>query len=1335
LYRLFIFFIFLIGIEAIFGQVKTCITIDTNLCYIKVKYSPSGIIIEKKLESDEVIRSTDNPLLADIDGDCIPEFIVPEFWDQKILFIDSKSGLTKWEISTPYQIWPSAGAIAIADVDNDGRLEIFLKTSTANLPGNIMGRLMCYNIDGSIKWISDQRYELDFNQEVGGKLALADFNQDGIPEIYVNNKIFNAQTGIKLTDGGANGVGQANISGRRAHTIAAQLDNDLSDLELAAGYTVYKVKIVNLNGTTGNSMIARSIQVDNKFIDGYTAVADINSDGILDVVVTTSGISNEALLYAYTLSGVVPKLISKAYPPSPEIYIGPPLIGDINGSGKPSIILTRVSKLISYYYNGTGIFQQDWSMSTTDSSGMTGLTMFDFNNDGVQEIVYRDEANLQIINGSLNPPIVIATSNCFSPTWNEYPVVADIDNSGNAKIYVPCGLSPDNINGKLTIFGPPDSLSGWAPARGIWNQYNYHVLNINDDLTVPRVQKNNATYKNGKYNNFLVQESLLDSNGIYLKKAASLTGKIKCINYDPINDKYTVIFDIYNLANASFKADSNLPVSFYNGDPATTGSLIGIYYTLKILESGDSLLNLEFKFSASNLTDLFMVINTTRNGSGQFDPGHFLIAECDYTDNISRTLELPKIEKLNTAICEGNGYQFYDTLVYEAGVYYHKINSVTGCDSIIYLLEITTTDSIHINQTVTTCDTYVWNGQTYTQSGTFTHDTTNRFGCDSMTTLDLVINASNAIVIPQTACDSFSWNGTRYDKSGTYPYMSVNSVGCDSTTTLELIIYKSDTIVIQHETCDSYTWNGQTYTQGGTYTYDTTNRFGCDSTVSLQLTINSVINTIVTDAACNSYTWNGQTYTQSGSYQYKTINNKGCDSITTLHLTVNKSSNSSSTISACDSYTWNGVTYDQSGSYQFQTLNADGCDSIATLHLTVHKSNNSNTDISSCDNYTWNGQTYTQSGNYQYKTQNAAGCDSVATLNLTINKSDDLKIDNTACNSYDWNGSTYTQSGVYQFKTVNVHGCDSVINLNLTIYKSSKADIALSTCDSLNFNGQILKANGNYTFTLQNANGCDSIINLNLNIRSEQHNHSISQCDSFRWNVNGQTYTQSGVYLQKYTNSFGCDSIHTLNLNIHKSYDLLQQAKACTQYLWPVNNTLFTKSGEYTIPLKTVHGCDSVIRLNLIINPDFKKTDTVITNTSYTWPINQEIYSKSGIYQEDFISSEDCDSIHLLYLVIKKDIGIYYPNVINPNGIDRNTKFTLFDNGHTIASINSLSIYDRWGNLLWQKHHFAANDVDLGWNGKCNEQNVLPGVYVWHAQLALTDGTTVTEKGDVTVVR
>ncbi|MBK8297892.1 MAG: gliding motility-associated C-terminal domain-containing protein [Saprospiraceae bacterium] len=1326
--RLYILLLFLIGSRLVFGQSKFCIKIDSNFCYIKEKFLSSTIVIDKKIESKEDVEATEHILLADMDGDCIPELIITASNYEKILIIDSKTGLTKWEINTP-NLDRFRHSIAIADLNDDGIPEIFHKDNN--------GKLRCYNPDGSILWISDQTVESDIRNQKGGNIAFADFNQDGIPELYINNKIFNAKTGIKLADGGVNGIGGGwDINGYTflPLTIAAQLDNDTTDLELAAGYTVYKVIIRNTNGLVGNSMIANNIKINNEFRDGYTAVADINSDGKLDIVVEAMALSNNVLLYAYTLSNGIPQLLAKvSFNAGIEATFAPPCIGDIKGNGKASILFSRTSILNSYSYDGTSTFQLDWSTNTNDQGSPAILTMFDFNFDGIQEIVFRDDTFLRIFNGSVIPPIEISKSLCYSNTYLEQLVIGDIDHSGLAKICVPCGSLSNVAIGKLTVFGSPDSLPGWAPARGIWNQYNYHVLNINDDLTVPRVQKNNATYKNGKYNNFFVQESLLDSNGMYLKRAASLTGKIKCINYDPKNDEYTVIFDIYNRTDASFNADSSLPVSFYNGDPATGGILIGTYYTLKKLFSGDSLLNLEFKFTVANLTDLFMVINTKRNASGQFDPSDFSIAECDYTDNIFRTLKLPRIEKLNASICKGDTYNFYDSLINDAGIYYHKLSSVNGCDSLIFNLELTTVDTIHIRQAINACDSYSWNGQTLTQSGTFIYDTLNQFGCDSITTLDLVLNKSDHINIQHTACDSFIWNGTTYDKSGSYPYQTVNSSGCDSISTLELVINNSDDQVINHTACISYTWNGQIYTQSGTYKFDTVNRFGCDSTISLNLTINSVINVNLVDATCDTYTWNGNTYTQSGTYQYKTINQQGCDSITTLQLTINKSNNSTTSLTTCDSYSWNGVTYSQSGTYLHKTLNTAGCDSTVTLQLTISKSTNSITNSTSCDRYVWNGNTYTQSGIYQFQTLNATGCDSLASLNLIINQSDTLDLNQTACDTFSWNGNTYDKSGYYPYQSINSLGCDSVINLNLTINKSTKADLALSVCDSINFLGTILKTNGIYPFKIQNSEGCDSVINLSLNIRSENYSNAVNRCDSFTWNLTSLSYNQSGVYIQKYVNSYGCDSTYLLDLTINKSYEELQLAQACKEYVWKVNNNLLNQSGEYRYPLKSNAGCDSILILNLSIYQDFEKTDTVITDSVYTWPINQTTYTKSGIYREVFSSHAACDSIRTLVLIIKKTRGIYYPNVIRPGG--PNGWFTIFDNGSTIEQINSLSIYDRWGDLIWQKHGFAANTTALGWDGSSKGKSVLPGVYVWHAQLALRDGSITTEKGDVTVLR
>ncbi|MBK7302371.1 MAG: gliding motility-associated C-terminal domain-containing protein [Saprospiraceae bacterium] len=1289
----------------------------------------------------DTITSTQTPIIADVDGDCIPEIIVTGKNDRNIIIIDSKTGIKKKEIVTPF-ISSTFCPFVIADVNNDSNVEIFF-VAQANSPNsnNIYGKIFCYSSNGDSLWMSNARTDLysHTREKFVGLLGLADFNQDGIPEIYTNNKIFNAQTGVLLADGGVNGIGFdfSNVGVGfipKTISVAAQLDSDINDLELAAGYSIYKVIITNINGINGNSMTPINIVVNGEYKDGFTSIADINSDGILDVVVSSPGFSGQAVLYAYCIINNTPILLSQTRPTSiGYIRMGPATISKLNKNSNPSIIIAIEYRLQAYIYNGINTFKSLWMINTQDTGAHNGLTLFDFNNDGIEEILYRDETDLLVIDGSKPVPSLISKIPCLAATLGENPVVADLDNSGHSQICIPCGFISDDYYGRITIFGPPDSLPGWAPARGIWNQYAYNPLQINDDLTVPRVQKNQATYMNGKYNNFMQQESYVDSNGFVKKPAASLTGKIQCINYDPITKIYTITFDLFNRKDASAAADSNLAISFFNGDPTGAGTLIGHYYTLRSIYPGDSLLNLEFKFSAGNLSDLFMVINSVRNTPGTFGDEDFLQAECDYTDNIFRTIDLPKIDSIHAMICKGSSYMFLDTSIVDAGKYYRKLSSVKGCDSLITILDLTTADTIYINQSIQTCDVYFWNHQTLTQTGIYRFDTINQFGCDSIVNLDLTIHPSNATNIRHTACDAYSWNGQTYDTGGIYSYRTKNSFGCDSTVTLELTLQYSDSNRVQIETCNSFVWNGRTYTQSGMYTLDTVNQFGCDSVVQLNLSINSQINKTIVQTSCDAYQWNGRNYSQSGIYTDTTQSSKGCDSITTLQLTINKSNSSNTVHTTCDRYVWNGNTYTQSGTYTFQTQNAKGCDSTATLQLTISNSSQSVSNRTSCDEYSWNNVNYTQSGTYQYNTINSSGCDSTAVLNLVIHKSDSLLQKQTACETFLWNNVTYTQSGKYIFQTINQYGCDSIITLDLNIVSSTKKDTSITICDSIMFLGKTLASTGNYSFPLTNAAGCDSVVNLNLKINSNYYKQNVTRCDGYVWDLNGKKFDTSGMYSEKYTNSSGCDSIYHLELTIHPKYEFTQQAEACKQYRWPLNNQLLTESGLYTIPLKTHQGCDSILSLDLTINDDFVKRDTVFTDTTYTWPVNAQTYEKSGTYQESFRSTVGCDSLHYLYLLIKKNYGIYYPNVIHPGGV--NNGFTLFDDGSTIAQITKLSIYDRWGSQVWQQENFAANDPSLGWDGSFKGKAVIPGVYVWHAQLTLQDGSVISWQGEVTVVR
>jgi hypothetical protein len=335
-----------------------------------------------------------------------------------------------------------------------------------------------------------------------------------------------------------------------------------------------------------------------------------------------------------------------------------------------------------------------------------------------------------------------------------------------------------------------------------------------------------------------------------------------------------------------------------------------------------------------------------------------------------------------TFIGSGVGYYVSPSTTTTYGI---SAVGVGGCISAEQLATVAVNQPTTSNTPFTACNSYTWNGQTYTQSGTYTYTTSNALGCDSIATLNLTINNSTTSSSTVTACDTYSWNAQTYTQSGTYTYLTTNAAGCDSTATLNLTINNSTTSSTPVIACVSYQWNGQTYTLSGSYTYVTPNAVGCDSTATLNLTINNALFTTENVSACITYDWNGQTYTQSGTYTYLTTSINGCDSTVTLNLTINQPNTSTTTQTACDSYTWNGQTYTQSGTYVFNTTTVAGCDSTATLNLTVNASSTSTSTATACGTYSWNGQTYTQSGAYTYTTQNAAGCDSVATLNLTIN--------------------------------------------------------------------------------------------------------------------------------------------------------------------------------------------------------------------------------------------------------------------------------------------------------------------------------------------------------------
>ena len=384
------------------------------------------------------------------------------------------------------------------------------------------------------------------------------------------------------------------------------------------------------------------------------------------------------------------------------------------------------------------------------------------------------------------------------------------------------------------------------------------------------------------------------------------------------------------------------------------------------------------------------------------------------------------------------------------------------------------------------CDSYTWQGTTYTSSVTlpeFIPATTG--GCDSVTVMHIIINHSTTGIETVSACDSYTWHDSTYTASTlNSQFSTLNSVGCDSVTTLHLTISQSAITNEYVTACDSYTWQGTTYTASTIDSIATANAYGCDSIAILHLTINNRNTGIETVSACDSYTWHGTAYTAStSSPTFTSTNAAGCDSVTTLHLTINYSTSATETVTACDSYTWNGITYTISSIDSITSTNSAGCDSVTTLHLTINYSTSATETVTACDSYTWHDSTYTASTlNSQFSTLNSAGCDSVTTLHLTINYSTSATETVTACDSYTWNDSIYSISSIDSITLSNAAGCDSVTTLHLTINYSTRDTIVESANNSYTWNGNTYTESGEYLFEGQTEAGCDSIIVLQLTI-------------------------------------------------------------------------------------------------------------------------------------------------------------------------------------------------------------------------------------------------------------
>lgn len=127
---------------------------------------------------------------------------------------------------------------------------------------------------------------------------------------------------------------------------------------------------------------------------------------------------------------------------------------------------------------------------------------------------------------------------------------------------------------------------------------------------------------------------------------------------------------------------------------------------------------------------------------------------------------------------------------------------------------------------------------------------------------------------------------------------------------------------------------------------------------------------------------------------------------------------------------------------------------------------------------------------------------------------------------------------------------------------------------------------------------------------------------------------------------------------------------------------------------------------------------------------------KSTEYTVTLISVDGCSASDRVLVTVDDEPNIYIPNAFSPwNNDNKNDEVFVLANSGQVTRIRRFSIYDRWGELVYQAENFQPNDPTFGWDGRYRGKMMNPGVFVYEAEVDIIDGSVVVKRGDVTLVR
>ncbi|MGQ0738691.1 MAG: PKD domain-containing protein [Bacteroidota bacterium] len=121
------------------------------------------------------------------------------------------------------------------------------------------------------------------------------------------------------------------------------------------------------------------------------------------------------------------------------------------------------------------------------------------------------------------------------------------------------------------------------------------------------------------------------------------------------------------------------------------------------------------------------------------------------------------------------------------------------------------------------------------------------------------------------------------------------------------------------------------------------------------------------------------------------------------------------------------------------------------------------------------------------------------------------------------------------------------------------------------------------------------------------------------------------------------------------------------------------------------------------------------------------------LYQVYFTDVNGCSNTgSILVFVICKNANLFIPNTFSPNGDGSNDVF--YPRGQGLERVKLLRIFNRWGEVVFEKRDVPVNDPFAGWNGTFRGRQPMADVYIYQAEVFCENGEIIKLNGNIALI-